>query len=296
MKTIFHRLSGHPFEVDEPALTQMLASVLEREPELCKELVRRLLESDAGFASLDFEKVTVHVDAERPISQGGRPDLILEVRDGDAVRASVIIENKLYAPVNNPLAAYLDAVSERRANGQAAVFVLVSKRWAWDDDEVEPYRSDDRFRYLPWSVLYRWIQEASARLDDERHWLLREFLLYLGEMGMNNCGTFTFADIGLAALVPSLLLNMERTLDDQVRRALSGMSFETKLAVKEWKNSEAYSLWSWVVKKPWWVSAGYVFRESPMRDWRQSLRDSRARCWQRSCSARTGRGTIRWSA
>lgn len=259
VRSIFERLVGAPWQVDEPTLTQMLASVLEHTPELARALARKLLTGDSGAPSVP-DTFEVRVEAERGIPEGGQPDLIIEFSDGPWVRAALVVENKIYARFTNPLSNYLQHVDERRSRGQSCVLVLLSKRYAQEDEELAPYRDDQRSRYVGWADLYRWMCEWRTGLDPKRDWLAFDFIEYLGGMGMNKSGVFTFADIGLSALFPSLIDKLERTVnDDQIGRLLSGLSCDSRDRVKQWKESHVYSVFAYVIKRPWWVNAGFLF-------------------------------------
>ncbi len=95
-------------------------------PELAQRLSTWFL-SRRGI-ELSLEGTSCRIDSEKSAPGGGIPDLWLEFYRGDNRIASLVIENKLDAPVDNPLKDYIDEVRERRILGEASLLVLISRR------------------------------------------------------------------------------------------------------------------------------------------------------------------------
>lgn len=69
-----------------------------------------------------------------------------------------MIENKLDAAINNPLYAYIAEVERRQQGGQNSVLVVVSRRNAKSDKQLEPFLNRSDFLYLQWHEVYRWLK------------------------------------------------------------------------------------------------------------------------------------------
>lgn len=257
LKSIFRRWLGDPGAAQEPAFTQALASVLEHDEGLARELGEWLI----GDSAIGDCAVEVATEVSIP---GGRLDLVIEYEKDSRVVASLFIENKLFALPTNNWPAYMQEVEKRRQYGEHCVLLLVTRRYAKADPQIQPLLSSPDFRYASWDEVYRLISNYLAAHGG--HALTREFREYLEVMGMSTDNQFTMGEIGLAAYYPSLLDKLERILTDQeLDRALAALSCKTRSQVsKDWKNGQAFAHYTYV--KPnssYYVAAGFAYPFSP---------------------------------
>ncbi len=165
--------------------------------------------------------------------------------------------------MHNPLKDYIDEVCERRKLGEASLLVLISRRHAGDDPEVQEWRQAPEFLYLDWCRVHQWIGEQC--LVQPQNTLLKALHEYMEAMAMNVEGRFTFGEIGLSAYFPELIGKLDRTLGCSNRRKgpiwtkLGNLSIEGRNAVKEWKQAEAYGFYTIVGNKRDFVAAGFAF-------------------------------------
>lgn len=259
---LFKRWLGNPSTVLEPPYTQALASVIEHELDFAINIGEWIF--SLKDISVNLKNSYVRVKTELPIETGGIPDIVIEYLVDGLIKASLIIENKLGAYPYNPFQSYLTEVKRRQNNGEISILVLISKRNARKDAELQSFINSNNFLYLDWHQIYTWISTKYLGKGFDS-WLILELFEYMAGMGMDMTGKFTIGMIGLAEYIPSLINNLDKVIDeDQIDTLLKDITRSQKTAVQPWKNSAVYCKWTYINDistsyKNYFAAAGFIF-------------------------------------
>lgn len=261
MKNIFQRLVGNPSNIQEPVFTQVLVSVLERDEDLTRSLGEWLFAQKGQTVDLSGTDVTV-LD-EKTILPGGIPDFILEYRKQGVVQAAIVAENKLEAPITNPLNSYLQEVKNRQNSGQKSMLVLISRRNARNDKQLEPFLGMNEFFYLDWYKVYQQVSDYLKK-SINRNQLTDDLCAYLEGMGMNTGGKFSFVELGLGAYYPQLVEKLDKVIgNERLGNALGKLRTRIVMA-QYWKLPFVYARYVFTRSDTNdYVSAGFAYTTAP---------------------------------
>ena len=246
MPGVFARLFQYRPRVDrsprEDFFTEALAGVLESEPTLCVEFMRRA-------TNVATELVDVRVSTQETLGTGDRLDMLLDARDVTGQRHVVVLEHKIDASEGtNQLARYQCWLLAQPECTKTLAYVT-----RHDPSSFQP-SPDVTFREIRWYEVFEWIDEwvDIQRTSKPHGTVLPTELLYLMEDWRMTL-KLSAADLAAATLYKT-------GVEDCLNQILDEVSAHVTVEDR-WPNRTASVLGSLRRQSPWLNAEETVFLE-----------------------------------